>query len=482
MEKLKENKTLLGVGIILLLLGVMGMSYAWFSATVNQENVKDQVVSTGTLELTYTDGTEIKLVNARPGATATKTITVKNTGTLDTSYNLVWQVLKNEITNDEMVMSATCERLNKAGDKEENCEGLDETPITGNMVLKGVDIPSGYSHEYTVTVTFKELSKDQNYNQGKSFMGVLGIDEYKEVTPKYCTFDGDMTQGAEYTDGTYTYRYMQQGGYYPENSNLLWENMTTEGWGVQLSDKSSTDAVTEAPCTYINETPIVSYNAAFSGSKSSNIDLSGTNTKNVKDMQMMFAETVAQNINLNNFDTSNVTNMNGMFSMSSVEKIIGLENFDTSNVTHMGLMFDTTSKLTSIDVSSFNTSNVFSMQGMFEMSGAAEIKGLENFNTSNVTDMSVMFLRTNVTSLDLSSFDTSKVANMNNMFSSMSNLTTIYVSDKFDVTNVRESSYMFYGNTKLKGGNGTTYNDSYRDKTYARIDTASTPGYFTAKQ
>lgn len=28
-------------------------------------------------------------------------------------------------------------------------------------------------------------------------------------------------------------------------------------------------------------------------------------------------------------------------------------------------------------------------------------------------------------------------------------------------------------------GAGTTYNDSYTDKTYARIDTADTPGYLT---
>ena len=40
---------------------------------------------------------------------------------------------------------------------------------------------------------------------------------------------------------------------------------------------------------------------------------------------------------------------------------------------------------------------------------------------------------------------------------------------------------MFEDCKKIVGGNGTTYNSSYTDKTYARIDTASTPGYFTAK-
>lgn len=33
-------------------------------------------------------------------------------------------------------------------------------------------------------------------------------------------------------------------------------------------------------------------------------------------------------------------------------------------------------------------------------------------------------------------------------------------------------------NTKT---NGTTYDSSYTDKTYARVDTVETPGYFTYK-
>ena len=38
---------------------------------------------------------------------------------------------------------------------------------------------------------------------------------------------------------------------------------------------------------------------------------------------------------------------------------------------------------------------------------------------------------------------------------------------------------MFRGDNNIIGGNGTTYNSNYIDATYARIDTAETPGYFT---
>ena len=557
MKNLKNNKMLLGIGITFLLLTTISMSYAWFSATVKSENGHDQIVSTGTLELTYTDGTEIKLENARPGATAKKTIIVKNTGTLETSYNLVWQVLKNEITNNEMVMSVTCQRLKPNGEEEEKCEGLDETPITGNMVLKGRDIPSGYSHEYTVTVTFKELSKDQNYNQGKSFMGVLGIDEYKETKPIYCNFEGDLVQGTEFIKGKYTYRYMQEKSEADiMNLTFDWKNKTEEGWGVALTNPLLTDDIeTSDVCTYINDKPVIFMGGMFAlsqskkidlsnldtsnvismtgmfgysqsplldlsnldtskvtdmtgmfyNSKATSIDVSNFNTSNVTDMMGMFSYSKATSIDVSNFitdkvtnmsemfrfsatnyidlsgfNTSNVTNMSYMFSNSEVTEIKGLENFDTSKVEKMDYMFQDT-KIGLIDVSNFDTSNVTNMDSMFQNSKATEIKGLNSWNTSNVESMGSMFDSFQGTSLDLSSFDTSKVTYMNMMFMNSSNLKTIYASDKFDVTNVTTSGDIFSNSVNLVGGNGTKYDSTKTDKTYARIDTADTPGYFTKK-
>ena len=40
---------------------------------------------------------------------------------------------------------------------------------------------------------------------------------------------------------------------------------------------------------------------------------------------------------------------------------------------------------------------------------------------------------------------------------------------------------MFTNCTSLVGGNGTTYNSNMDGITYARIDTADNPGYFTYK-
>ena len=483
MKKLKSNKMLLGIGITFLLLATIGISYAWFSATVKEVDVKDQVVTTGTLELTYTDGPEIKLVNARPGATLTKEIKVKNTGTLDAEYNLVWQVLKNEITNDEMVMSLTCQRLNKEGKEEEKCEGLDETPIKENIVLEARDIPSGYTHVYTVTVTFKELSKDQNYNQGKNFTGVLGVDEYNSPAAQYCTYDGDETTLSEWTKGIYKYTY----------------DSSINGFKVVLADKTSTEPITAAPCTAINNTPIVSMAELFRGVKVKSIDLSSFDTSNVTDMNNMFLASSSSNwggtiiiqglenldtskvvnmsgmfqscyassLDLSNFDTSNVTDMSNMFYKSTANEIKGLDKFDTSKVTTMARMFfqsransldlsnfDTSkvttmismfsgSRASKININNWNTSNVTNMQSMFSESKATEITGIESLDTSKVTNMSWMFNDSSSTKLDLSNFDTSNVIYINSMFLK-SKVVTLNV-DGFDLSKVTSIMFMFSG-------------------------------------
>ena len=177
---MKDKKIYLGVGLAFLLLMTISLSYAYFSTNVSgNDNAKDVVVNAGTLSLVYTDGPEIKVENIRPGKTITKEVTVKNTGTLDTNYNIVWQSLINEITNDELVLSATCQRLNASGVVEGTCNAITESAISSNIIQKNISIESSITHKYTFTILFKEINADQNYNQGKKFGGVLGIEESK---------------------------------------------------------------------------------------------------------------------------------------------------------------------------------------------------------------------------------------------------------------------------------------------------------------
>ena len=183
---MKDNKILFGTFIALLLLLSTVLSYAYFSASISvNENAKDMVVEAGTLSLVYTDGPAINAQYIKPGWSTTKEVSVKNNGTLDTNYNVIWQSLTNTITNNELVLSATCQRLNTSGTVEGTCESISQASISDMTIAKKINIESGFTHKYTFTILFKETNADQNYNQGKEFNGVLGIEEYK--APDFAT-------------------------------------------------------------------------------------------------------------------------------------------------------------------------------------------------------------------------------------------------------------------------------------------------------
>ena len=276
--------------------------------------------------------------------------------------------------------------------------------------------------------------------------------------PNYinCTFNGNMVQGAEFIDGKYTYRYMQKVGYnVTEKGIITWVNISTDGWGVSLTDKNSTEMVSGKTCSTINNRPVVS-------------------------MSYMFFDSNASTVDVSEFDTKNVVDMQGMFYGSQATVINGFEKFNTSNVTNMRDMFYD-SKVVTFDLSSFDTRNVTNMRYMFYNNKASKLE-LANFNTKNVTDMSGMFYQSKASIIDISSFDTSNATSMIFMFGNAKNLKTIYASDKFVTNKVTSSTNMFSSSTNLVGGAGTIYNSSKTDKTFARIDGGSSnPGYFTKK-
>ena len=179
---MKDKKIYIALCVSILLVGV-GVSLAYFGIKIiGNDTAKNNKVVTGNLELTFTDTSEITFNDAFPGDSFNKTISVKNTGTKEVNYSLVWTELTNEITKDELVIEATCKRLNSSGTEEGTCESISQTPIKSNTIKKNISIEPSVTHEYTVKVTFIDTGTVQNYNKNKSFSGKLGINEYNLPT------------------------------------------------------------------------------------------------------------------------------------------------------------------------------------------------------------------------------------------------------------------------------------------------------------
>ena len=504
---------LIGISILL------SVTFSSYIVTSNNHKAAEMYIG----ELKYSielNGSSTNTLTVPTGETIID-IKVNNLNPVDTYYKLLY--LKNtnitvkyyESTKDTNDVVTTYNKPNDSiTSSNSNIVKLLITNSSTSSQNIALTMKGGY-----ITNTLEDIITPSTYSE-------IALVETPSTNTYFCKTNDTLTQGLKYVNGQYTYAYKQEGNY-TTSYDLVWQNISNNGWGVQLTDKENTDDVTSKLCTYLNNKAIISMAYMFSNSQALRIDLSNFNTSSVYNMEDMFLNSKATSLDLSsfdaskvtlmnsmfsgsqataldlsNFDTSNVFDMNSMFANSQV-KSLDLSSFDTSKVENMSGMFDG-SQATSLDLSSFNTSNVTLMSGMFSGSQATALD-LSNFDTSNVFDMNSMFANSQVKSLDLSSFDTSKVENMSGMFDgsqatsldlssfntsnvtlmsgmfySATNLKTIYVSNKFNTDKVTSSTYMFYGCTKLIGGAGTKYNSSYVDKTYAHIDGGtSSPGYFT---
>ena len=467
---IKEHNYLM---ILLIFIGFsisLSLTYSNFIVTSNNHKAAEMYIG----ELKYSieiDGTTTNTLTVPAGETIID-VKVNNLNPVDTYYKLLYlnnsnleikyfsetkdtdEVKTNYKSPNDSVTSSNTNNLklfirNNSDTNQEVSFSLKGGYI--NNTLSDISVPSGYSEITTI-----EVPSSNTY---------------------FCKTDSTLTQGLEYVNGQYTYGYKKEGYY--ASSELAWNSISNNGWGVQLTDKASTDAVTSKLCTYINNKPVVSMGCMFYNSKAITLNLSSFNTSNVTDMSGMFYGSQATTLNLSNFDTSNVTDMSSMFGGSQATTL-DVSNFDTSKVIYMLAMFSSVRVATIKGLENFDTSKVKNMSNMFSGSQATTLD-VSNFDTSNVTYMDYMFFASSkVTTLDLSSFDTSKVKNMSNMFASSSNLKAIYVSDRFNTDAVNNSASMFKDCTFLVGGSGTVYDSSKIDKTYARIDGGtSNPGYFT---
>ncbi len=106
-------------------------------------------------------------------------------------------------------------------------------------------------------------------------------------------------------------------------------------------------------------------------------------------------------------------------------------------------MFEDCQELSSLDLSKFNTKEVKYMRSMFYGCQKLSSLDLSKFNTEKVTDMRDMFWGCSaLTSLDLSNFNTEKVESMMGMFFSCSALTSLDLSN-FNTKKVRNMNSMF---------------------------------------
>lgn len=114
--------------------------------------------------------------------------------------------------------------------------------------------------------------------------------------------------------------------------------------------------------------------------------------------------------------------------------------------------------LTSLNLSNFDTAKVTNMARMLEALPSLTSLNIANFNTENVEDMRDMLSGLiNLPALDIANFRTPKVRDMSGMFYNLKQVQNLDVS-RFDTSKVTDFSRMFLGNSNIQNLNLSNFN------------------------
>ena len=228
------------------------------------------------------------------------------------------------------------------------------------------------------------------------------------------------------------------------------------------------------------------------------VDMSNWDFKDSTTLHQAFYEcSNLESLDLSGWKISKVTTLEDTFHGCTNLKSLDLtgwgEGDNLSSVTNMTKTFRGLQYLPKITIGSgevWDLKNVTIMRTTFENCEAIN----QDFGFIHLSNKHTFISWTfknckNITTLDLSNWDTTSVAgDMQDTFDGCAKLTTIYVSDKFVIT---QKKSMFAGCNSLVGGSGTKYADilsatnadNAKNSKYAKIDGGeSDPGYFTLKQ
>ena len=183
----KKQKRVMVYVMIISLICVVGVSYAFFTAGMSSETSTTVRADAGTMKITYDGGKKINLVGIYPkdDVWATKTITVTGNNTTDAEmyYKLTLVVDSNTFKIDDPLQYELVSTNTSTNG--EIIPNISKTDITGTSIELG----SGHfvkannaKHTYLLKIYYPKKATSQNANQGAAFSAHVEITSAKAPT------------------------------------------------------------------------------------------------------------------------------------------------------------------------------------------------------------------------------------------------------------------------------------------------------------
>ena len=184
--KKKQKKVMIYI-LVISLICVVGVSYAFFTAEMSSETSTTVRADAGTMKITYDGGKDINLAGIYPknDVWSTKTITVTGNNTTDAEmyYKLTLVVDSNTFKTDDPLQYELVSTNTSTNGK--IIPNISKTNITGTSIELG----SGHfkkannaKHTYLLKIYYPKKSTSQNANQGAAFSAHVEITSAKAPT------------------------------------------------------------------------------------------------------------------------------------------------------------------------------------------------------------------------------------------------------------------------------------------------------------
>jgi len=213
------------VGITIVLLALLGLTYAYYLTRIQgNTNTTSISITTADLKLEYSEGEDsnIDITGLMPGQDIkTKTFTVTNSGNnrVDNYVVAIIDVTNTLTRTEDLTYTLTCVQKNAEGVVTGTCRGVDTDPDTEyptqNSMIVTNSIDAEYSHEYTLKLTYENLTDtDQSIDMGSTIKGkvqIYGLADTIDLTGDVTGINpGDYVQinseqmTSQIVDGKYT--------------------------------------------------------------------------------------------------------------------------------------------------------------------------------------------------------------------------------------------------------------------------------------